>query len=689
MTKLRLDWKCGFSNNKFEEPSNYFEATVPGSVQLDYAKKYHLGDYNKSNNYLQYQGLEDYYWTYKAVVPKGQNRYLISNGIDYQYEIYFDNQLIYQYEGMYQGFKLLLPNSDLDSTLKIVIFPAPKAEGESGRSQVREAFKTAVSYGWDFQARLIPLGIWNDCWIEQYENHTILNQEISYELSDDLSKCYVHLNYVTTGGEMHWFFNDILLTSKATSGELNIVIDNPKLWYPIGYGEQFLYESKTWIDNTDVRTNRIGFRRVRMIPRPSNWEHESYEGCTQALPPITLEVNHIQVFAKGSNFVIPDVFYSKMNQTIYAHYINLAKNANFNILRCWGGCMVNKDEFYQLCDETGIMVIQEFPLSCNNYPDKPRYLNVLKTEAKAIVKNLRHFASVITYSGGNELFEGWSMMTEQSKALRLLNSICLELDENTPFLMSLPIYGVIHGSYGFKYRENEPQLLFRQMKATAYTEFGVPSLSSKACFNQYMPNPDENIETHFGVKAWPSNVESWSCKTQLESYLGEVENLDDFINKSQLLQGMLYKQIYEEIRWQKEKASMAINWNFCDSWPTYANNSLVEYGGKPKRALTDISNSLKPRVYSLITDSVKSSHIFSGKIGLLNDTLASHASVAEIIISQLDIKKTFSLPVSSCNDYQNSSLTDFSFDISDFQSGLFKLTLRGNDYDNEYYFIKS
>jgi len=688
MKKINLNWELGYSNDKHNEPTSWIPATVPGSVQLDYAKANNLPDYNKDDNYLLYDGLEDFYWTYRAMIPSGKNRFLVSQGIDYQYEIYFNNTLLYSYIGMYQGFKLQIP--DLEGLLKILIYPAPKNEGDTGRSQARAAFKPAVNYGWDFQQRLIPIGIWNDCYLVEVENHTILNYDISYELSSNLDEVTVYLNYEITGGKIIWEINNEIITSTQLKSTLEVTIKNPNLWYPVGYGDQTLYESKVSLEDTnETYIKKIGFRKARLIPKAKNWEPESYEGLTQAKPPITLEINGIEVFAKGSNYVVPDIFYSKMNKDIYAHYINLAKDSNFNTLRLWGGCMVNKDSFYELCDEAGIMLIQEFPLACNEYIDSIEYLSVLNVEAKAIVKNLRKHPSIVMYSGGNELFENWSMMTEQYKSLRMLNSICLEYDSNTPFVMSLPIYGVIHGSYGFLYRNMEPQILFRKLQATAYTEFGVPSTSSKEIIEKYMSDPEKYKESHFGKNAWPANLESWTDETQIESYLGKIKDLDDLIFKSQTLQGIILKQIYEEVRWQKETASMALNWNFNDSYPTYANNSLVEYGGKPKKALSDVKNSLKPTVLALITDSVKVKDTFTAKLGILNDSLKIDDVSVEIIFKQNDKEIKKSVLVKGCESYKNSEVIDIEVNLNDFNEGLIKVILRGSNYDNEYNFIKS
>jgi len=103
----------------------------------------------------------------------------------------------------------------------------------------------------------------------------------------------------------------------------------------------------------------------------------------------------------------------------------------------------------------GIMVWQEFPLSCNDYPDDASYLNLLKNEATAIIRRIRKHPSLMLWCGGNELFNSWSGMTDQSLALRMLNALCYELDRNTPYIPTSPLFGIAHGNYVFKWKGQE------------------------------------------------------------------------------------------------------------------------------------------------------------------------------------------------------------------------------------------
>jgi beta-mannosidase len=137
---------------------------------------------------------------------------------------------------------------------------------------------------------------------------------------------------------------------------------------------------------------------------------------------------------------------------------------------------VNKDSFFELCDQMGIMVWQEFPLACNDYPDDPSYLSVLRKEATSIVKRLHNHPCLVIWSGGNELFNSWSGMNDQSLALRWLNSICLGYSPEIPFIPTSPLMGVGHGHYIF-YDKNKDEDVFQMMNRshyTALTEYGMP-----------------------------------------------------------------------------------------------------------------------------------------------------------------------------------------------------------------------
>jgi beta-mannosidase len=414
---------------------------------------------------------------------------------------------------------------------------------------------------------------------------------------------------------------------------LSVVLDNPQLWWPHDHGDQPLYVSRlSIIDNEgnilDSEEQLLGFRRIQLVMNEGLWQEEIPFPKTRNKPPITVEINGRRIFAKGTNWVNPEIFPGSITSERYEELVDLALQANFNLLRVWGGGIVNKEAFYEECNEKGILVWTEFPLACNNYLDSPGYLQVLEQESAAIVKRIRRHPSNVIWSGGNELFNNWSGMTDQSLALRMLNSQCFLLDPLTPFIPTSPIYGMGHGHYVFRDLDGKTEVYqwMPESKSTAYTEFGMPGPSPVEILKTIIPEnelfppmPGTSWESHHAFNAWVGDT--WLMKDFLTEYFGEPESLEELVEIGQWIQSEGYKCIYEEARRQKPWCSMALNWCYNEPWPTAANNSLINYPDKPKPAFYAVANSCRPVLASARIPKFrwKTGEIFSVGLFVLND----------------------------------------------------------------------
>ena len=297
----------------------------------------------------------------------------------------------------------------------------------------------------------------------------------------------------------------------------------------------------------------------------------------------------------------PAIFPSAVTAGRCSELVRMAKEANLNILRCWGGCIVNKDFFFDICDREGMLVWQEFPLSCNNYPDDPAYLEVLGKEAESIVLRLRHHPCISLWCGGNELLNSWSGMTPQSLPLRLLDSICLRYSPDIPFNMSSPLYGIGHGGYLFRHGGRDIFQVMNLSHFTAYCEAGMPGASPLEVIRKFIPEdeldtpgPGGAWEDHHAYKAWDGKDGTWLETGTIERYLGKQESTKALTESSQLLQSVGYREIYEEARRQKPYCSMVLNWCYNEPWPSAANNSLVVWPSVPKPALREVREACRP-----------------------------------------------------------------------------------------------
>ena len=203
-----LIWQVGFHKFKTEKPSEWYPATVPGAVQLDYAKAKGWGNHMWAENWKEYRWMEDVFWTYRTTIKNpvlaGDDRLLfISRGIDYNFEIILNGEKIFAQEGMFKYVDLNLTEKLMpENTLEVVIFPIPKIPGRpDDRNQAAQSAKPAVSYGWDWHPRLVPSGIWDETGLVVRKEAWLSEVYMNYELSADFTKADILLE--VTGNQVN------------------------------------------------------------------------------------------------------------------------------------------------------------------------------------------------------------------------------------------------------------------------------------------------------------------------------------------------------------------------------------------------------------------------------------------------------------------------------------------------------
>lgn len=623
-----------------------FPASVPGNIQYDYAASRGFGDVMYGDNVRRYEALEDDEWEYRASLEyeaaDGERVFFVSRGIDYRYEIRLNGETIYAYEGMFRGVEL-----DLTDRLRggdelcVHIFPHPKRPDapKGTRDEADHSAKPPVCYGWDWNPRLLISGMWREAYIETRRSDYINGAEAFYTLSPELDRAEVTFGIDCAAPcEVSLFDPDGALIYKGENKP--IAIKRPRLWWCAGQGEAALYRWEVENPSGMTVSGRVGFRRVRLVREEGSTEGESFPKSRYAAP-FTLELNGRRVFMKGSNLVNPELFWGRATAQTYSRLVDLAAEANMNTLRLWGGASMHHPALYERCDERGVLVWQEFPLACNNYPDDDGYLATLESEATAMITALRRHPCLFLWCGGNELFNTWSGMTDQSLPLRLLGHLCYTLDRDRPFIMTSPLCGMGHGGYLFYDRRNDADVYkcFRNAKNTAYTEFGVPSISAVEALEKIIP-PDElcalapspSWVLHHAFEAW--QPESHASLSVLERYFGNEATLAERVAQSDMLQSEGLKFIFEEARRQSAGCSAALNWAFNEPWITAANLSIVRYPDIPKPAYYAVRSALRPALFSAAFDRIvwHSGETFEAQLWLLNDSREAVAASAEVFI---------------------------------------------------------
>lgn len=711
MKLLLENWQLTHSDKFDGERVEPIEAQVPGAVQLDYARAFDYEPYYYGLNFKQFDWCEDEYFFYetKVDIPSldGKAARLCFEGIDYKYEIRIDGEALAAGEGAFTPVYIdVTAFSGKEITLTVALFPIPKRFAEpQNRSQASACCKPPSSYGWDWHPRLVPTGIWKEVYLETLDEGEPYDLEVSYLLTEDMNAVTVTADFSVVGkGEISaaLFAPDGSLVAGDTCTALDfarmaLTLESPLLWYPRGYGDQPIYTLKISGGNKTIE-KRLGFRRSRLVLNDGSIWFEMFFPKGPMAAPATIEINGQKIFAKGSNMVNVEIFPSMMTKDRYDELLDMAYDANMNIVRMWGGQYINHDCFYDKCDELGIMVWQEFMLSCNKYPDEDAYLEVLEQEATSIVKALRTHPSIAFWCGGNELFNSWSGLTNQSHALRLLDKICYELDRNTPFNMTSPLHGMAHGSYvkavfhdhqrregnyanGWEFIED-----LKKSSNTAYTEFGCNGGAPKDYILKYIMDEEDYADcneesevwvAHHAFRAWTEAA--WLGIPEIYHYFGECGDVDDIMDKSLYLQALCYKTMFEEMRRQAPKCMMAINWDFNEPWPCAAGNSLVAWPAVKKDAYFAVKEALRPTILSLelprnrylTGDSV------NAKVWILNDNGgASEACEAKVYLCSDGEKKLIAtIPVGSIGARQNAVAGEFVLEIDENVSERFSIAI--------------
>lgn len=650
-SKINLEWELGYCLPGEPDTMKWAPARVPGAVQLDVASAEGYESWTYADNWKDYLWMEDSNFTYRCrferpVMRNGEELYFISKGIDYSFSIRINGHELLRQEGMFTPVKLGLDEYlEEQNEILVHIFPVPKKQEEpADHTQAASSVKPAVSYGWDWHPRLIPSGIWDESYLQLLPASHLEDVSLLYVLNEDLKAA--DLEVVSTGRKLEGCRLNFKLSDRGGTvvhkqqmelaeggGTLAFQLKDPELWWPHDQGTPCLYHYSaelhdrqgSLLQNVD---GACGFRRVRLVMNQGGWDDPLGFPKTRSVAPIQLEINGRQVFCKGSNWVNPEVFPGIIGVEQYDELTGRALEANFNILRTWGGAIVNKQAFHALCDRKGIMVWQEFPLACNNYEGTADYLRVLVQESDSIIRRIRKHPSLVIWSGGNELFNGWSRMTDQSLAIRLLNSKCLELDPHTPFIPTSPIYGMGHGHYVFRDPGSGEEVfsIMNSARKTAYTEFGMPSPSSVDILKSFIPKnelwppaPGGIWESHHAYNAWVGDT--WLMQDMIEDYFGKSRNLEELVKHGQILQSEGYTAIFEESRRQKPYCSMALNWCYNEPWPTAANNNLISFNGELKPAFWAVSKACRPQMASARNYKFvwQEGELFRTELWMLND----------------------------------------------------------------------
>ncbi|MEU0370705.1 sugar-binding domain-containing protein [Streptomyces sp. NPDC006283] len=408
-------WLCG-PGRPTQEPG-WFPARVPGSVLEDLRRAGQIPDPYVGTDSLLAEWVPQRAWLHRrpldlpALAP-GERALLRFDGVDHEATVLVDGQERAHHEGMFVPFEVdVSAYADGGShLLAVVVHPAPPNEPQVGRTDRVRTHKARMGYGWDFCPRLVHQGIWKPVRLEIAGPVRLRDAVVGAHLEEQCIRVEAAVE-ASAPGALHTLVQapdgavvaETTVPFTAACGQVAAVlrVDEPELWWPNGHGDQPLYTVTLRAVDAEGRptgepvVRTTGFRRLRLVSNP---------GAPAGALPYTIEVNGRRIYAKGWNWVPQDALYGAAHPGRLDHLLRLAADAHVNLLRVWGGGLIETEEFYERCDRLGLLVWQEFSLSSSGIASVPAtndaYLDLMEREARTIVPALRHHPALALWGPG-------------------------------------------------------------------------------------------------------------------------------------------------------------------------------------------------------------------------------------------------------------------------------------------------
>ena len=623
--------------------TNWYPATVPGVVHTDLLQNKIIEDpfFRLNERGLQWIDKED--WVYEtcftlaADMMRKENMELVFEGLDTYADVYLNDECILKADNMFRRWSIPVrqyireENNILKvyfhSPVKIDVpkwdalpyqYPASNDQSENGGLFNKKisifARKAGYHYGWDWGPRLVTSGIWrpvyirawsdlriNDVFIEQKEvgaGRAVIAGHVELDADKDMDGVLVTITDEATGRVLGEWQADLKRgTNRVT---VDFVLHKPKLWWSNGLGEPFLYRFRTDIiaggELLDSKTERVGIRSLKVVHQPDKDGHTFY-----------IELNGRPVFAKGANYIPSDNFLPRVTPENYKRTILDAAGVNMNMLRVWGGGIYENDVFYDLCDEHGIMIWQDFMFACSMYPAEGALLDNIHQEAVDNVKRLRNHACIALWCGNNECQDawlGWGWKCEierQNKEYAdkiwaqyrqqyhvTLPGVVREYAPGTfywpssPFAFEGEMSGTTDGDrhYWSVWHGKAPISDYDSEKSRFFSEYGFQSFPEFESVKRYAPYPEDwDIRSEVMMSHQRGGDHANGLiETYLLNEYKKPRDFRAFLYMNHVLQGDAIKTAIESHRRQMPYNMGTLFWQHNDCWPVASWASRDYYG---------------------------------------------------------------------------------------------------------------
>ncbi len=609
--------------------TEWLPARVPGGVHTDLMANGRIPDPFEGDNEKRLQWVAESDWVYQhkfscsAELLAAEKLFLVCEGLDTLATIDLNGTQLGQTDNMFRRYEWeIKPFIKVEGENVLTITFASPVKFITEKNAIREMpgpyhslpggpyiRKAPCQFGWDWGPKLPPIGIWKDIRLESYNEARLADVHLRQEHTD--GKVVVEARVAVQGWENSTLTVAIRITTpkgeiidKETAITMQdevlmkVLIPNPELWWPNGYGRQPLYQVEVSLKAGNVSTDelldqrvyQVGLRTIELRQQEDQWGRS-----------FAFVVNGVQILAKGSNWIPADSFPTRITDEFLEALIRSAAETHQNMLRVWGGGLYEEERFYDLCDRYGILVWQDFIFSCSIYPlDDPDFLENVRVEVVENIRRLRHRASLALWCGNNEMEWGWVDWTWNRPELQdlkatydkffhhTLPACCLASDPDHSYWPSSPSSDIPFldpngqhqgdSHYWDVWHGGKPFTSYRQQYPRFMSEFGFQSLPPLATIRTYADEADWNM-TSYIMEHHQKNASGNSMMVrQMLDMFRLPKDFESLVYLSMVLQAEGIRYGVEHWRRYPDRVAGILYWQLNDCWPVASWSSLDYFG---------------------------------------------------------------------------------------------------------------
>jgi len=610
-----------FLNENWEmrrvDEETYIEAKVPGSVYCDLLNAGKMEDPYWKDNEDAALKLMDYDYEYVSHFTCDDEMLdktevvLVFEGLDTLADVYLNGTHIAYTDNMHRSWNYAVKDLlEASNELKIIFHSPTKFIDEAYKKAPTRGTEDAMNgfvhirkphymFGWDWGAHLPDAGIWKPVYLLGIDTANIESVNIMQYHEDGKVRIELDPEIAVYEGDGDDITAEYIITDPngkqvaAADCSEDAIITEPMLWWPNGLGEQNLYEVTVCIKDAqgnelDSWSRRIGLRTITMDTSKDQWG-EKFATC----------VNGVNIFAMGADYIPEDHLLGRVDKETTRTLLQKAVFANFNSIRVWGGGHYPQDWFYDLCDEMGLIVWQDFMFACAVYDLTPEFEESITEELIDNIKRLRHHASLGLMCGNNEMesfVNDGTWVIKQSEVRdyiimyeRIMPALMKDYAPQVCYRPSSPSSG---GSFDQPQDENrgdvhywdvwhgnKPFSEFRKFHFRYLSEFGFQSFPFKKTVEKITDDErDMNIFSYVMEKHQRNGSANGKIMNYMQQTYKYPTSFENVIYASQLLQADAIRYGVEHFRRNRsdDRCMGAVYWQFNDCWPV-ASWSSVDY----------------------------------------------------------------------------------------------------------------